>query len=63
MTNLAKITDHHIIFTNSAQAEEFVAGLVEFAEEGETYEIKADPKGSTRCIVERFYNGVSEGLC
>lgn len=59
----AKITDQHIIFANEAKAAEFVKSVAECAEEGETFQIKKDPKGSGRCLVERFYNEVSEGLC
>lgn len=57
------LSNEHILFRNRAEAEAFMAGMVESAEAGETFEIKMNPKGNGRCIVEKFFNGVSEGYC
>lgn len=51
------------VFKSAAEAQEFVdTQLAPGADDGETFVVNVDPKGSGRAVVEIFFNGKSEGL-
>lgn len=51
----------HMLFNTYAAAETFVAEMAEFADAGETFEIRAHQ--GNRFHVARFYNGNFEAYC
>lgn len=51
------------VFNSASEAESFIeTQLSPSAEEGETFEVKVDPTGTGRALIETFFNGKSEGF-
>jgi hypothetical protein len=51
----------HMLFNNLSDAETFVTEMAEFADAGETFEIR--PFQGNRYHVARFYKGAFEAYC
>jgi len=58
----AKITSYSVVFPNYAAAKAQAEIIASVADDGETFEIREDPKGTGKCRIEMMFNGKSEGF-